>query len=125
MRAPLAHPPASPATVSPCHLSGSKYTEYREGHKGPVATAMCYAMPDGMHVIVSCGKLDHTIVVWEMQSSEQLYSIEVSELSQSINLGYSISKDHVQARAAGHAAEGSTGLCTCTGATNLRGRILS
>jgi len=56
---------------------------------------MCYPMPDGSHVIVSCGK-DHKIVVWDLESSKQLYTIEVTELGHAKNVGYHISKDHIQ-----------------------------
>ena len=56
---------------------------------------MCYPMPDGSHVIISCGK-DHKIVVWDRETAKQLYTIEVTELGHAKNVGYHISKDHIQ-----------------------------
>lgn len=80
---------------APAARSGSDYRQYDNGHDGPVATAMCYPMPDGSHVIISCGK-DHKIVVWDLETIKQLYSIEVTELGHAKNVGYHISKDHIQ-----------------------------
>jgi len=75
--------------------TGSDYRQYDCGHDGPVSTAMCYPMPDGSHVIISCGK-DHKIVVWDLETIKQLYTIEVTELGHAKNVGYHISRDHIQ-----------------------------
>lgn len=41
--------------------SGNEYQQYDDGHVGPVSTVMCYPMPDGTHIIISCGSADHSV----------------------------------------------------------------
>lgn len=39
---------------------------------------------------------DLRIVVWDLETAQQLYAIEVPELEDAQNFGYHISKEHVQ-----------------------------
>ncbi len=76
--------------------TGREYRHYEDGHKGPVLTSMCYPMEDGSHVIISCGAADHTIVAWDLETTEQRVSIHVEELDQAKNVRYNISSDGTQ-----------------------------
>uniref|UniRef100_A0A7S3R5P2 Ion transport domain-containing protein n=1 Tax=Dunaliella tertiolecta TaxID=3047 RepID=A0A7S3R5P2_DUNTE len=76
--------------------TGIENTEFFGGHEGPVATTMCFPMADGSHIIISCGREDRRIAVWDIESGKQLYSIEVEELKDAKIFGYHISKEQIQ-----------------------------
>ncbi|KAL6745453.1 quinon protein alcohol dehydrogenase-like superfamily, partial [Haematococcus lacustris] len=79
--------------------SGVEYRQCEDGHTGPVSTVMCYPMPDGTHVIISCGAADHTIVVWDLETASKRNTILIDELEHAKNVRYHISKEGTQVAA--------------------------
>ncbi len=67
---------------------------------------MCYPMPDGTHVIISCGAADHTVVVWDLEAASKRSAVLIDELEHAKNVRYHISKDGTQVR-----------VCGCAGGT--------
>jgi hypothetical protein len=43
-------------------------------------------MVDGTHVVISCGAADHTVVVWDLESSSKRNSILIDELEHAKNV---------------------------------------